>query len=135
MGVLKRVLGGLAPIALTAIFSLSPADNALALSKQAADFLRSISIDPASEKVKLADQDGTIKTVSGGDPDENSLESLAIAKKVNGTRCFIETRAFIRSLKADFSRTEKVGRGHPLYTCAFQLYLTLEERKLAVKKL
>jgi hypothetical protein len=107
----------------------------MALSTQATDFLLSISIDPASENVKLADQDGTIKTEYGGDPEEYSLESLAIAKKTNGVRCFIDTRAFIRSLKADFNRTEKIGPGHPLYRCAASVYLTVEERRLAAKKI
>ncbi len=134
MGVFKKVFGSLAPIAFTAFFSISLAENAFALSKQATDFLLSISVDPASEKVKLAEQDGTIKTEYSGDPEEYSLESLAIAKKVNGVKCFIETRAFIRNLKADFSGTKKVGPGHPLYSCSYLLYLTVEERKLAVKK-
>lgn len=133
MGV-KKVLGSLAPIAFAAFFSISPAENAFALSKQATDFLLSISIDPASANVKLADQDGIIKTEYRGDPEEYSLESLAAAKKTNGVKCFIETRAFIRNLKADFSRTEKVGPGHPLYSCSYLLYLTVEERKLAAKK-
>lgn len=134
MGVLKKFSGSLAPIAFAALFSVSPAGNAFALSKQATDFLLSISIDPASENVKLADRDGTIKTKHRGDPEEYSLESLAAAKKVNGIKCFIDTRAFIRSLKADFSRTKKVGPGHPLYSCSYLIYLTVEERKLAMKK-
>ena len=134
MGVLKKVFGSLAPIAFAALFSISLAENAFALSKQATDFLLSIAIDPASENVKRADQDGIIKTEYSGDPEEYSLESLAIAKKVNGVKCFINARAFIRSLKADFSRTNKVGPGHPLYSCSYLLYLTVEERKLAAKK-
>jgi hypothetical protein len=134
MGVLKKILGSLAPIAFAAFFSISPADNALALSKQATDFLLSISVDPASENVKLAEQDGTIKTEYSGDPVEYSLESLAIAKKMNGVKCFINTRVFIRNLKTDFSRTEKVGRGHVLYKCGYGIYLTVEERKLDAKK-
>ena len=134
IGVLKKVFGSLAPIAFAAFFAISPAENAFALSKQATDFLLSISIDPASANAKLADQDGIIKTEYRGDPEEYSLESLAIAKKMNGVRCFIDARAFIRSLKADFSHTKKVGPGHPLYTCSYLLYLTVEERKLAAKK-
>ena len=134
MSVLKKVFGNLAPIAFAAFFAVAPAENAFALSKQAADFLRSISIDPASQDVKLADRDGIIKTEYNGDPEEYSLESIAIAKKVNGVKCFIASRAFIRSLKADFSRTQKVGPGHPLYDCAYMRYMTVEERKLAVKK-
>jgi hypothetical protein len=134
MGVLKKVCGGLAPIAFAALFSIAPAENAFALSKQASDFLLSISIDPASANVKLADQDGIIKTEYSGDPEEYSLESLAAAKKTNGIKCFINARVFIRSLKADFNRTEKVEPGHPLYSCSYMLYLTVEERKLAAKK-
>lgn len=124
-----------AVIAFASLLAIALPDNASALSKQASDFLVSISIDPASENVKLADQDGTITTVIGGDPEVNSLESLATAKKKNGARCFIDTRAYIRRLKADYTRTEDSSRpGHPLYTCAYQLYLTVEEQKLAGKK-
>src|SRR5438270_8565724 len=102
MGVLKNISGRLAAIVFAALVANAPADQALALSPQATDFLRSISIDPASENVKLADQDGTIKTTStcitptDCDSEEWSLETLAIGKKTNGVRCFIDTRAFIR---------------------------------------
>ena len=108
--------------------------NALALSKEASDFLVSISIDPASEAAKLADQDGTINAVVGGDPEVNSLESLAIKKKKNGARCFIDTRAYIRRLRADYTHTEAAMNAKPLYTCVYSLYLTVEETQLAVKK-
>ena len=85
--------------------------------------------------MKQADQEGTITTVISGDPEANSLESLATRKKKNGARCFIDTRAYIRRLKADYTHTEAAaGPVHPLYTCAYQLYLTVDEQKLVGKK-
>jgi len=132
MRVLRKALGGCA-LAIFAAFLALLSGEALALSRQATDFLLSISIDPASEDVKLAERDGVIKTEYSGDPEEYSLESLALAKKTNGVKCFINTRLFIRSLKADSSRTEKVGPGHPLYSCSLLTYLTVEERKLVAK--
>ncbi len=117
-------------IVFTAIVAFAFAQDAQALSNAARDFLLSISIDPSSDDVTLADQDGTIRTIVSGDPEENSLESLAIAKKKNGVKCFIEARTYMRRLKADSSRSEKIVAGHPLYSCAYQIYLTPEEREL-----
>lgn len=135
MCVWKKAFGRPVAIACAALLASAAAQEAQALSKQASDFLLSISIDPASENVKLAAQEGTITTVIGGDSEVNSLESLATAKKKNGARCFVDTRAYIRSLKADFAHTEDATRaGQPLYTCAYQIYLTVEERKLSGKK-
>jgi hypothetical protein len=117
---------------LAALFAITPAKNALALSKQATDFLVSISIYPALEEVKLADQEGAIKTIVVGDPVENSLESLAIAKMTNGVKKFIATRSFIRRLKADFSGTAIPG--DRLYNLEPR-YMTMDERKLYGRKL
>lgn len=133
MGVLKRGLGCLSAIALAALLASTLAQEALALSKQATDFLLSISIDPTSENVKLADQDGTIKTEYQGDPEEYSLESLAIAKKTNGVKSFIITRTLIRRLKADFSRTALPKSGDPLHNWD-PIYLTVDERALVGRK-
>jgi hypothetical protein len=106
----------------------------MARSQQASDFLVSISIDPASEAAKQADQDGTITTVISGDPEVNSLESLATKKKKNGARCFIDTRAYIRRLKAGYAHTEPAMNAELLQSYAPRVYLTVEEQELMVKK-
>ena len=134
MSVLKKGFGCLSAIALAVLLASLPAQEALALSKPATDFLLSISVDPTSENVKLADQEGIIKTIAGGDPEEFSLESLAIAKKTNGVKSFIITRAFIRRLKADFSRTAMPKPGDPLYNTDPR-YMTMDERALFSRKL
>jgi len=127
MRVWKNSLGGHAAIVLAALLAITSGE-ALALSRQATDFLLSISIDPASENVKLADQDGTVKTTVSGDPEENSLESLAITKKTNAVKSFIDTRTYIRRVKADFSRAEK-----PLFDSYNPRFMTPDERKLVGK--
>jgi hypothetical protein len=129
---LKKAWGGHAAVILAALLAITTGE-ALALSRQATDFLLSISIDPASDDVKLADQDGIIETGYVVGPKEFSLESLAIAKNANGVKCFINMRVFIRGLKADPGHTAKVGPGHPLYNCALADYLTMEEKILVLK--
>ena len=124
-----------AAIALASLLVIALPNNAWALSQQASEFLVSISIDPASEGVKQADQDGTITTVVGGDPEVNSLELLASKKKKNGARCFIDTRTDIHRLKADYTHTEAAMNAGPLQACAPRLYLTVEEQELMVKKI
>ena len=130
---LKKFSAVLLQLLLAVFLAITPAKSAFALSKPAIDFLLSISVDPASENVKLADQDGTVKTIVAGDPEENSLESLAIAKKTNGVKNFINTRVLVRRLKADFSNTEIPKAGDSLYPYDPR-YMTVDERKLVGKK-
>jgi hypothetical protein len=132
MRTLKKAWGGHAAVILAALLAITTGE-ASALSRQATDFLLSISIDPASEDVKLADRDGVIKTGYRVGPEKFSLESLAIAKNANGVKCFINMRVFIRNLKADHGHTAKVGPGYPLYNCPLADYMTLEERIFALK--
>ena len=102
---------------------------ALALSPEAADFVRKAGLDPASATVKAADADGTIVTIFHDDEKQFSLESLAIEKAKNGVNAFVFTRTFIRKLKANYA-------GTPFPTSSYDgLYLTLDERKLAMRKM
>jgi hypothetical protein len=101
---------------------------AWALSPGAAAFLSSIGLNPDDEAVKLADQDGEITVDVYGDPETFSLEKLALAKKTNAAKQFVATRAFVRSLKADFDRT-------PLPTVDYNAnFLTKDERQLVGRK-
>lgn len=67
----------------------------LALTPQAADFLKSAGLDPASPDVVAADKDGVIQTTLRGDPATYSLEKLASEKKTNAVRSFVATRKVI----------------------------------------
>ena len=102
---------------------------AWALSPAASSFLSSIGLNSDDEAVKLADQDGEIMGVDVyGDPETFSLEGLALAKKTNAAKQFIATRAFVRSLKADFD-------GTPLPTVDYNAnFLTKDERQLVGRK-
>src|SRR5438046_1445409 len=104
------------------------ASPALALSPKVADFLRSAGIDPNSDEVKLVDAEGTVHTSYQGDPVYVNLEKLAAEGAKNGARRFVVTRTFIRRLKADFAGTKVPQEGYD------GLYLTLDERQLALKK-
>jgi hypothetical protein len=102
---------------------------AWALSPAASSFLSSIGLNPDDEVVKLADQDGEIRGIDVyGDPETFSLEELALAKKSNAAKQFVATRAFVRSLKADFG-------GTPLPTVDYNAsFLTKDERQLVGRK-
>lgn len=104
---------------------LAIAGSAQAMSPQVESFLRTAGLDPQSTEVRRADQDGVIRTTYNGDPEEHSLESLAIKGKTNGVKAFVDTREYIRRLKKDFAGTsyEAPSRFDPSY-------LTPEERKL-----
>jgi hypothetical protein len=111
------------------IASASLAVSAHALSPQAEAFVRKAGLDPASADVRQADADGMIVTIWQGDERKHSLESLANEGMKNGVKVFVSTRAFIRKLKADYA-------GTPFPTSGFDgIYLTVEERKLAERKM
>jgi hypothetical protein len=103
-----------------------------ALTKQAADFLKSAGLDPADADVIAADQDGVIEATYAGDPVTFGLESLAIGKKTNAVRTFVTTRKMIRELKTDFKGYEMPPGGVP---GSDVLYLTTAERLLLSKML
>lgn len=113
-------------IALIAVILAGPT---YALTPKTKAYLHSIGIDPRSAEVVIADADGKIVSTSAGDPEENSLESLATqGKRPNAVKTFIKTRAFISRLKKDFEGTLALGSGYS------PLYLTPEESALADKK-
>ena len=95
-------LMGLATLLLVA--TLAP--QAEALSPQAAEFLRSIGLDPNSEAVRIADADGQISVIYHGDPKNFSLEGLAAERQTNAVKQFVAMRSFIRRLKADYANTK-----------------------------
>lgn len=99
------------------------------LSPQAEKFIRSIGLDPKSKEVMQAAADGTIVTLYRDDEKRFSLESLALEGAKNGVRMFVATRWFIHNLKADYENT-------PFLTADYDgLYLTMDERKLATRKM
>lgn len=77
------------------------AGPAFALSPEAEAFVRSAGLDPQSDSVRAADQEGTIETTFRGDSASFSLEALAIQKKKNGVLAFVTTREFIKKLAAN----------------------------------
>lgn len=113
----------------TLIFSLLfAAAPAYAVSPATADYLRSIRIDPNSEAVRVADQDGLVKTTFRGRAFEASLEQLASVRHENETRCFVATRNFIQKLKTAFASTPMLKENYD------PIYLRPEEKDLAGKK-
>src|SRR2546429_310523 len=110
-------------------FATSPC---LALTQQAADFVKSVGLDPNSADVVAADKDGTIKTTYRGDAATFSLESLASEKKANAVRSFVASRKVARELKANFKGYKLPAGGVPSYD---GLYLTQSERLLMVDKI
>ncbi len=102
---------------------------ARALSPQAEAFVRKSGLDPASAAVRLAESDGTITTMYRDDEKKFSLESLALEGAKNGVKAFVATRGFIHKLQTDYAST-------PFLTVGYDgLYLTMEERKLATRKM
>lgn len=101
---------------------------ATALSPAAEEFLRSAGLDPASEAVRLADQDGTIVTTYYGDPESNSLESLAKKGKRHGAASFVHTRGYLRKLKNDYAATPMPSGDF------FSIYLTKAEHRFVRRK-
>lgn len=102
---------------------------ARAMSPETEAFVRKAGLDPASAAVRLADEEGPVSTVYQGDEKEYSLDSLARDGAKNGLKAFVSTREFIRKLKANFAGTPVPAAGYD------GLYLTVEERKLALKKI
>lgn len=116
-------------IAIAVSFTLSAlAVPAQALSPETEAFLRRAGLDPASDAVRLADEEGPVQTVYQGDDKQYSLDTLARDGAKNGIKAFVATREFIRKLKVDFAGTRIPTQGYD------GLYLTVEERKLALKK-
>lgn len=113
---------------LIAAFCAAFAAPALALSPDEEAFLKGIGLDPKSEKVRLAEQDGVIDTVYRGDPRFFSLTSLIAQKLKNGVIAFVTTRHFIRQLEADPSTP--IPKSH--YD---GMYLTIEQRKMVARKI
>jgi hypothetical protein len=108
--------------------SAALAAPARAMTPETEAFVRKAGLDPASAAVRTADAEGPINTVYQGDEKEYSLDSLAHDGAKNGLKAFVSTREFIRKLKANFA-------GTPIPTSGYDgLYLTIEERKLALKK-
>lgn len=102
---------------------------ARALSPETESFLVKAGLDPASPQVRMADEEGPVKTIYLGDEKEFSLDSLAKDGAKNGIKAFVAARDFIRRLKNNFAGTPSPKEGYDA------LYLTVPERKLAMKKL
>lgn len=113
---------------LAAAVSAVLAAPARALSPETAAFLVTAGLDPASADVRLADEEGPVTVLYQGDDKEFSLDSLAKDKAKNGIKAFVAARAFIRQLTKNFAGTPAPKQGLDM------LYLTLDERKLALKK-
>lgn len=111
------------------IFATSPC---AALTQQAADFIKSVGMDPIAADVAAADKEGEIQTTYNGDPNTFSLEALASGKKARAVRVFVASRKAIRELKANFKAYKIPAGGNPDYD---GLYLTPDERTLMVKKI
>lgn len=111
-------------VAVSAILSAP----ARALSPETSAFLVKAGLDPASADVRLADEEGPVTVLYQGDDKEFSLDSLAKDNAKNGIKAFVASRAFIRQLKKNFAGTPAPKQGLDM------LYLTLDERKLALKK-
>lgn len=105
------------------------AGSAPALSAEAAAFIKSIGLDPASAEVTLARADGEIRSVYRGHPVSNSLDALVKAGSTKGVFSFVTTRVFIRKLKADFKVTDVPKAGYD------GIYLTGDERLIVADKL
>lgn len=103
-----------------------------ALTPQAADFLKSVGLDPANADVIAADKDGVIKTTFRGDTAAFSLESLATEKKANAVRSFVVSRKVARELRTNFKRYKLPAGGIQGYD---GMYLTTAERLLMVDKI
>lgn len=78
--------------------------------------------------MRLADQDGTIVATYYGDPERNSLESLATKGKKHGAVSFVATREYLRKLKADYAGTPLPSGDY------FSIYLTKEELRFVRRK-
>lgn len=102
---------------------------AQALSPETEAFIRNVGLDPASASVRQADEEGPVSTVYQGDQKVYSLDSLARDGAKNGLKAFVSTREFIRKLKVNFAGTPVPSAGYD------GLYLTVEERKLALRKI
>jgi hypothetical protein len=101
------------------------------LTQQAADFLKSVGLNPTAADVVAADKEGEIHTTYNGDPVSYSLESLATAKKARAVRVFVATRKAIRELKANPTGF-KIPGGLRDYD---GIYLTPSELPLMFKKI
>lgn len=104
------------------------ASPALALSPETSAFLVKAGLDPASADVRMADEEGPVTVLYQGDEKEYSLDSLARDNAKNGIKAFVAARAYIRQLTKNFAGTPAPKQGIDM------LYLTLDERKLALKK-
>lgn len=102
---------------------------ARAITPETSAFLVKAGLDPASPQVRMADEEGPVKTSYLGDDKEFSLDSLAQDGAKNGIKAFVAARDFIRRLKNNFAGTPSPKEGYDA------LYLTPAERKLALKKL
>lgn len=114
------------PLAVLAMLLCVPAQAAL--SPQAEAFLTSIGLISTSPEVSLAVNDGVISTTFNGDPEQYSLEQLALQRKTNGAKAFVGTRNFIAKLTANFAGTSIPSTNYD------PLYLTVQERALAGRK-
>jgi len=104
----------------------------VALTQQAADFIKSVGMDPTAADVVAADKEGEIQTTYNGDPMTYSLEALASGKKARAVRVFVTTRKAARELKADLKGYKVPTGGIPDYD---GIYLTPSELPLMVKKI
>jgi len=99
-----------------------------ALTPETASFLVKAGLDPTSADVRAADEEGPVTVLFQGEDKDFSLDSLATEGKKNGIKAFVAARAFIRRLKQNFAGTPAPKQGLDM------LYLTLEERQLAMRK-
>lgn len=98
------------------------------LSPAGESFLKSIGVNLKAPDVQVAIADGVISTTYDTDPQDYSLDDLAVRKQKNGSQAFIGTRSFIKKLKANFAGTSMPASNYD------PLYLTPEERSLAGRK-
>jgi hypothetical protein len=91
--------------ALLTLALLAAATAASALTPETEAYLRGIGVDPQSPDVRIAEEDGVVRTTFEDLPREFSLEALVQEKKPNGVKAFIGTRAFIRRLRQNYAGT------------------------------
>lgn len=114
-------------ILITAVSTPLPAQ---ALSPEAKSFLRESGLDPSSADVRAADKDGSIVAPNcSGRDNTNSLESLAKEKSRKGVVAFVQSRKFIREVKADFVKSAKAPKEYN------GCFLVVKERRLAMRKI
>lgn len=116
------------PLLLASLVILLSAPVRAELSPAGEYYLKSIGVNLQAPDVVVAIADGVISTTYDADPQEYSLDALAVRKQKNGSQAFIGTRSFIKKLKESFANTSIPATNYD------PLYLTPDERTLAGRK-